>query len=178
MKSHESYTPTYPRVVYLVRDGRDVAVSYYNFHCTLHGYTGSFAAFVEQFLNTQGLGFGRWVDHVRSWILAPHAGPFHLVRYEDLHQRPLPVLESLGSFLGVDASPGRIAAALDVCRFDVHQEDIRVNQPDLYAKGYRGGVAGAPGAWRRHFTADMEERFWSVAGETMGLAGYARDGSQ
>jgi hypothetical protein len=151
-----------------------VAVSYYNFHRTLQGYTGSFADFVEQFLNTQGLGFGRWVDHVHSWILTPHAGPFHLVRYEDLHEHPLSELESLARFLGVDASPSRIATALDLCRFDAHQEDIRLNQPDLYAKGYRGGVGGGPGAWRRHFTADIEERFWNVAGETMSVAGYAR----
>lgn len=178
MKSHEPYTAAYPRVVYLVRDGRDVAVSYYDFHRALHGYTGSFGDFVEQFLTGQGTGFGRWADHARSWVLARHGRPFHVVRYEDLHQRPLDVLAGVAAFLGLDTSADRIAVALDRCRFDVHQEDLRVNRPDLYAKGYRGGVAGGPGAWRRHFTPDMEERFWSVAGETMTVLGYVRNGER
>lgn len=178
MKSHEPYTPSYPRVVYLVRDGRDVAVSYYDFRRTLEGYTGSFDDFAEQFLTGYGLGFGGWVDHVRSWLLAPHRGPFHLVRYEDLHRRPLEVLAGAAAFLGFDASGERFATALDRCRFDVHQEDLRVNRPARYASGYRGGVAGAPGAWRRHFTPEIEDRFWAVAGDTMRLVGYPRDGER
>ena len=30
IKSHEPYDPRYPKVIYLVRDPRDVAISYYN----------------------------------------------------------------------------------------------------------------------------------------------------
>jgi hypothetical protein len=178
MKSHEPYTAAYPRVVYLVRDGRDVAVSYYDFHRALHGYTGSFGDFVERFLTGQGGGFGRWADHVRSWVPARPGRPFHVVRYEDLHQRPLEALRGVADFLGFDGSADRISTALARCRFDAHQEDVRVNRPDLYAKGYRGGVAGGPGAWRRHFTPDMDERFWSVAGEAMTVLGYVRDGQR
>jgi len=43
VRSYEPYQPSYQRVIYLYRDGRDVAVSYYDYPTKVHGYRGSFA---------------------------------------------------------------------------------------------------------------------------------------
>src|SRR5262249_13623462 len=51
------------RYIYVARDGRDVAVSYFNFYRSHNGYTGTFAEFFELFLRGQVM-FGSWGQHV------------------------------------------------------------------------------------------------------------------
>ena len=174
LKSHETYQPKYPRVIYLVRDGRDVAVSYYNFYQTTKGYVGSFDKFVRQFLSGN-VQFGSWQDHVRSWLLRQHANPFMVVRYEQLHRHPFNILRQVAEFLHLDVDDGLIGKAVQKHTFENRKKDARNNSP-FYGRGFRGGVKGAPGAWKETFTTPLLDLFWSQAAEAMEQLGYNRDG--
>src|SRR5947209_12559172 len=73
IKSHEGFDPRYRRVIYVVRDPRDVAISLYHFlrkrrtiddSLPVASYAGH--GFI------QGLGSGiTWREHVGSWLANP-----------------------------------------------------------------------------------------------------------
>ena len=50
IKSHEPFTKEYPKIIYLMRDGRDVACSYYNFYCRNRGNQHPLSFFLKEFL--------------------------------------------------------------------------------------------------------------------------------
>ncbi|GAB5035175.1 sulfotransferase 6b1-like [Nannochloropsis oceanica] len=60
-----------PCYLYLVRDGRDVCVSFYHHLKSMAsddgGYQGEFADFFEEWIEGR-LPYGRWMDHVVSWL--------------------------------------------------------------------------------------------------------------
>jgi peroxiredoxin len=68
-KSHLSFgdIPKGPgRYIYVARDGRDVAVSYYNLYRNYNGYKGTFAEFFEEFMKGKVI-YGSWFKHVKGW---------------------------------------------------------------------------------------------------------------
>lgn len=173
MKSHERFDSAYPRVIYLVRDGRDVAVSYYNLSRTLGGFEGAFSDFLERFLSGAGLPFGSWASHVESWLdgLDPKR---LLIRYEDLHRDPAVVLGRVTEHLGWRLPHERILQAIEVCRFERHHDDLRRIER-LTVRGYERGLRGGPGGWRNAFNPNDLTTFWARAGSTMRKLGYQDD---
>ena len=172
MESNESYQPNYPRVIYLVRDGRDIAVSYYNFYQTIKGYSGTFEEFLRLLLNGE-TAYGSWHGHVRSWVFRRQTNPYILVQYEKLHEEPFAILRNVAKFLELDVADNQIASSLSKCTFQRLKEDIR-NNTSLYGRGYQGGVKGGPGAWKEMFTEELLCLFWEEAGSIMERLGYSR----
>src|SRR5207253_9963730 len=52
LKSHEAFDPRYPRVIYIVRDPRDVAVSFYYFNIKMRRFSDDLTMdeFVDRFI--------------------------------------------------------------------------------------------------------------------------------
>ncbi len=174
MKSHELYEPSYPRVIYLVRDGRDVAVSYYNYYQTIRGYKGSFDEFLELFLSGD-VSFGSWQDHVRSWVFREHSIPFICVQYEQLHREPIGMLQKVADFLGLVVDDAQIEMAVKNSTFEKQKKYLEKQYPSLYKQGYHGGVRGSPRAWKETFDEELLGLFWNQAGEVMERLGYRQD---
>ncbi len=95
LKSHECFDPRYKRIIYVVRDPRDVAVSYYHYAIKRKKLADSYPLrkFVTRFLNAEfdvdWKWSASWSDHVMSWtcLRRNHDG-FLLLRYEDLYKNP------------------------------------------------------------------------------------------
>ena len=49
--SHDNYDPCYPKVIYLVRDPRDVVISYYHHHKKYYDDSRDFDTFFDAFMN-------------------------------------------------------------------------------------------------------------------------------
>lgn len=103
LKSHESFEPHYPRVIYLVRDPRDVAVSFYHHNVKARNIPDDYpmASFVPRFIAAEfDRPFGSWRDNVLSWTVLRGSSPdFLMIRYEDLKRDTVATLGQIVAFL-------------------------------------------------------------------------------
>ena len=126
-KTHDAYTrnkngdPLFPEeisrcAVYFIRNPLDVCVSYANHNnsetvktVTLllnedAAIAGKKAGQLRQILKS-------WESHVRSWK-DQSAIPVHLIRYEDMLQKPVETFGSVIRFLGLDDDKQRLEKAI------------------------------------------------------------------
>jgi len=104
IKSHECFDPRYPRVIYIVRDPRDVAVSSYHYDRKEKNIADDFPIDVyvkTRFLKTDDY-FGTWGEHAGSWL----ANSRNIMKMSRLNN----------DFLGTPASWGEnVASWLGAC---------------------------------------------------------------
>lgn len=116
LKSHEYFDPRYPKVIYIVRDPRDVAVSYYHYCRKTRqlGDSDPIEQFVEDFVIGKVSAIGSWAENVGSWIGAKAECPdqFLLLRYEDLLADTIGELKKSAKFLSLNVSDARINEAV------------------------------------------------------------------
>jgi hypothetical protein len=118
MKSHEYFDPRFRKVIYIVRDPRDVAVSQFHFFRKRRriGDDYSIEQFVTRFVAGETSDYGSWGENVASWLVTRQNSPdFLLLRYEDMVARTETELTRVASFLGVTATPERIAQTVERC---------------------------------------------------------------
>jgi hypothetical protein len=118
LKSHECFDPRYKKVIYIVRDPRDVAVSNYHWELKLRSVRDGFPIedFVPRWMEPQFWPrIGSWGDHVTSWLSTRQGNKgFLLLRYEDLKQNPQRTLAQVAEFLGIEPSVDRLNRAVDL----------------------------------------------------------------
>lgn len=131
LKSHECFDPRYPKVIYIVRDPRDVAVSNYHWELKLRSVRDGYAVdnFVPEWMNRRFWPrIGSWADHVNSWLSTRQGGDgFLLVRYEDLQQDPTRELSRVAGFLGLDATLQRLKRAVELSSAE-HMREMESKQ--------------------------------------------------
>jgi len=180
IKSHEYFDPRYPKVIYLARDPRDVAVSHYNFmrkggfvddSCPLERWVS------EWFVPGSSYDVP-WGDHVASWLAtrANHSS-FLLIRYEDLREDPVAELLRIATFLGAPANPQALAEAVEKSAVKRMRELEKVDHEQWRTtKGRRTDIPfvgeAATGGWRQKLpraSASLIESSW---GHLMATLGY------
>jgi hypothetical protein len=124
LKSHECFQPHYRQVIYIVRDPRDVAVSFYHHNVKAGNIADDYPMrdFIPRFINAEfDTKWGSWSDHVRSWLLLRQGQlGFLLLRYEDMQREPAHELGRVAAFLhkysfsSVDATPDAIQRAIEL----------------------------------------------------------------
>src|SRR5437764_10932356 len=107
IKTHEYFDHRYPKTIYIVRDPRDVALSYYDFHRRYMHIDDNVPLdrFIEGFISGQliSAGWGTWAENVASWVYArEHSDRFLLLRYEDMLKETEAELKRIGVFMGID----------------------------------------------------------------------------
>jgi Sulfotransferase domain len=116
LKSHEPFDVRFRKVIYLVRDPRDVAVSEYHFDLKKRYIEPdvTLEQFVKRFIAGETSSYGSWWEHAASWIGARNGNPaFLLVRYEDLLADSAGETAKIAEFLGIQASLERLQAAVE-----------------------------------------------------------------
>lgn len=123
LKSHEAYDGRYPRVIYIVRDPRDVAISKYHYNVATGKHSADYP--IEEFLPRFIAGefdreWGTWAEHVRGWLSNRQGQEdFLLLRYEDMKLNPRNELLRIAAFLHrcgfgkIDSSPERLKQAIE-----------------------------------------------------------------
>lgn len=102
IKSHEPYRREYRRAIYLVRDIREVALSYFAADRAHGRHRPTFDSFVESLERGRIDGVGSWQNHVSSWLHAYDEGKeILLVRYEDALADTGGTLMRIADFLGL-----------------------------------------------------------------------------
>lgn len=103
-------SPEYRRVIYLIRDPRDVMLSYHRYVRFLLNYPGNLKEFAMDMVAGR-IWPCSWQEHVNSW-LAPRSRVASLeltvFRYEDFAADPIGQTQNLAKILGVEVKQGRI----------------------------------------------------------------------
>lgn len=123
-KSHLplGWLPRGGRYVYVERDGRDVAVSYYHLYRSHLGFEGDFAAFFELFLAGR-LQYRSWFKHVAGWRSQACRPDVCSLRYEDMRGDLPGALERLNRFGGFGRSPARLGELAKLCSFEAMKRE-------------------------------------------------------
>lgn len=124
-KSHEPYRPDYRRVIFIVRDPRDVAVSYYHFVRKAHmlSVDATMDEFMKKFMDGRIDPYGSWGENVGSWLGARRNTPdFMIVRYEDLLENTESQLARIAEMLRLPADNGQLRRAVENSRADRMRE--------------------------------------------------------
>lgn len=168
LKSHEPFDARYPRVVYVVRDPRDVAVSYFHYRVRSRSEAeeGGLDGWVEAFTSRGEGHYGTWVQHVEGWLSQRQASQsFLLVRYEDLLRETHIEVGRLATFLGAtDTDVERVVA-------DASAREMRSVESRAGAAGslVRKGISGG---WRNELSEEAARRIRLAFGPTMDALGY------
>jgi hypothetical protein len=126
LKSHEAFFSRHRKVIYVVRDPRDVAVSYYHYLIKFRELPEGYpiAEYVPRFMREDfDAKFGPWDDHVLSWIRMRQGHPdFILLRYEDLLANPTLELARVADFVGIRGGESRLERAVELSSADRMRE--------------------------------------------------------
>jgi Sulfotransferase domain len=180
IKSHECFDPRYRRVIYIVRDPRDVAVSQYHYHRKLMkiGDDSPIESFVTRFLAGETCPHGSWGQNVASWLATSEKSPhFLLLRYEEMLADTVRELAKIAGFLGISADREQIALAVERSSAARMRklEESQTEQCEL-TKGSRKDLsfvrAASSGGWRSELPAVMALRIEAAWGPLMRHLGY------
>jgi hypothetical protein len=182
IKSHSYFDPRYPRVIYIVRDPRDVALSYYDFSRKYRQIEDSYPLerYIEDFTTGHLLsaGWGTWGENVASWVYARGARPgFLLLRYEDMKARPDRELARIAEFLGIPASPERLRTALERSSADRMREMEKTQGKDwVTTKDKRSDIpfvrTASVGGWKTNLQTEAVAKIEARWGNIMAQLGY------
>jgi hypothetical protein len=182
IKSHEYFDPRYKKVLYIVRDPRDVALSYYDFSRKYRqiedGY--SLSRYVSDFVagRLSSADWGTWAENVASWVHTRNGRPgFLLLRYEDMLSNAERELTKVAAFLGIASTPERLASAVERSSAD-RMRNLEATQGDQWVstKNKRSDIpfvrTAASGLWKEKLPANSIAEIESAWGPLMRGLGY------
>ena len=180
IKSHEPYRPEYRRVLLIVRDPRDVAVSYFHFARKSHkvAASASIEEFLPQFLAGRVDPYGSWGENVGSWLGARRGTPeFHVVRYEDLLADTAAGLTTIVRDFGIAADAEQIRRAVENSAADkLRQLEAAQSQRHKFLKRTRADIPfvrkATSGGWQTELPPHAARRIEEAWGPLMRELGY------
>jgi Sulfotransferase domain len=180
IKSHECFDPRYPRVIYIVRDPRDVVLSQYHYHRKIRKIEddSSLEKFVTRFLAGETCPHGSWGQNIATWLSTSEGNPrFLLLRYEDLVVDTACELAKIVAFLQLSAGTEQIAQAVERSSAD-RMRQLEKSQTDKneLVKGSRKDLsfvrAAGSGGWRSELPEPMVAKIEVAWGPLMQRLGY------
>lgn len=181
LKSHEYLDPRYRKVIYIVRDPRDVAVSYYHFLIKMRVIADDYplADYIDRFIGGELDPFGSWHDHAGGWIGARQGrGDFLLLRYEEMLDNPVRELRKVTEFIGHPVTGAQVEAAVAMSSFE-RMRTMEQQEGSQWA-AIKSGLTDKPfirkgqkGAWRTELPIEAIDRIESAWSGLMLDLGYA-----
>ena len=170
---HAPYDPVLPKVVYVLRDPRDVMVSYYHYKRLTDA---SFCGSLRDFVMSDNHYPCQWDEHVAGWLLNSRHTPLCLVRYEEMHKDTSGVLKRVLDFAGLRYTEADIARAVEASRFErmrSAEERHGIPQPEVLTHTDERFVRrGKIGGYRHELDAESLRIIDEKYGAIMRIVGY------
>lgn len=149
------------KVIYLIRNPRDVLVSGYHYFNALTQKKEKvpWEIYFENFMQGKSY-FGSWFEHVRGWISLRKRENILVLSYEELKKDTRNAIKKICEFLGENLESRLLELVLKNSSFEIMKER-RKSQPhrsniDKDAFLMRKGITGD---WKNHFTVAQAEAF-------------------
>lgn len=115
IKSHSSFNPYYNFIFLLIRDPRDVMVSFYYFKKKLNQFEGDLSSFIRD----KKFGIQSWINHTKSWLIKTESSKsLRLIFYEDLKRDTGKELNKIFSLMGFTIDNDTIDTAVKSSSFE------------------------------------------------------------
>jgi hypothetical protein len=177
-KTHLLPRPEYRHVIYILRDGRDVMVSYFH-HLTALKKPVDILALAR---DGKLLFPCKWHHHVNEWLSNPFGARLEVVKYEDLKTDPVPVLRRLCGFLDIERGEAFLRMIVARTAFEtMRRKEVEQGWDDRrWPKDKAFIRRGQVGSHRDEMPAEALAAFLADAAGTLARCGYGNDqgGSQ
>jgi len=180
IKTHNYYDHRYGKVVYVVRDPRDVVLSEYRFHLKGRKIEDGYPMekFVGRFVNGELGNYGSWKENVVSWLATRGESPeFLLLRYEDMVSDTPRELSKVALFLAINATADRIRQAVERSSADnMRSMEKKESEAWVVTKGRRKDIpfvgAATAGGWKTKLPEPCVAQIEAAWGPLMKWLGY------
>lgn len=183
IKSHHYFDHRYNRVIYIVRDPRDVALSEYHFHRKSKTIDDAYPIerYVDDFVNGRlvSVDYGTWGEHVASWTSTRGRNEnFLLLRFEDLLQDTHREMRHVARFLGIESSEKQIEHAVANSSADRMRKLEKQHQDQwVVTKKHRKDIpfvrSAKAGNWETNLPPGSVQQIETAWGELMSSLGYS-----
>lgn len=183
IKSHEYFDHRYPRVIYVVRDPRDVVLSYYDFQRKYRHIADGYP--LERYVNDCVHGrlisadWGTWAENVASWVSTRGGSDnFLLLRFEDMLEDTKRELIRAANFLGLTPSDETLEGAISASSAERMRQLERQQEDQWVAtRKHRKDIpfvrAAKAGGWKNSLPATCVMQIEAAWGELMCSLGYS-----
>ncbi|MCA9668905.1 MAG: sulfotransferase domain-containing protein [Myxococcales bacterium] len=158
----------FDKTVYIVRDVRDVVVSFAHFqrmpYIQRYSTLAPLGSIEEQYRDSWMARTKDWINHVLGYLAHRDQHDIHIICYERLRHDFDNELDRLLDYLGVSLS-GDVKAAM---ASELHVSSMKKTAPGHVRKGRAGG-------WQAALPDDIKHGISTMAGPLLELLGYSRD---
>jgi Sulfotransferase domain len=183
IKSHDYFDHRYPKVIYIVRDPRDVALSYYDFQRKYRQIEDGYPLehYVHEFVNGKliSAAWGTWGENVGSWISTrAHSRNFLLLRFEDMLTDTKGELARIAEFFDTTPSNEVLEQAIAASSAE-RMRKLEKEQAHQWVatKKHRKDIpfvrTASAGGWRDNLPESCILKIETAWGELMSSLGYA-----
>lgn len=171
LMTHAPYDAALPRVIYVLRDPRDVMVSYWH-HKRLTDKT--FDLTMIEFIRSTDHWPCNWDVHVENWLSGNYKNILP-VRYEDMQVKPHQILEEVMDFMEVSHDRATVEKAVYASQFD----RMKQLEEKFGVDGANGSTEerfirrGKVGTWSEELDDDCLQTLERNYGRVMKRVGYA-----
>lgn len=164
------------RYIYIARNPKDVAVSYYYFEkekTWAGNYSGPWEHWLEMFMKGQ-VQRGNWFDHVLSWWKYQDANNILFLKYEDLKRNFNHEIDKIAQFLHYPLTENLLNTIKGKTSFNNMREEEFSNLQEI------GGMEnffrkGEIGSWQNLFTVRQSKQFDQLYAQRMAGTGLEFD---
>ncbi|WP_343674174.1 sulfotransferase domain-containing protein [Chitinophaga sp.] len=118
------------RIIYVVRNGMDVASSMYHYYKDYNMPDLEW----DRFLDKTFMDRISWFRHVEAWLENKHGFNVCFIKYESANEYPRETIEKLAKFLGIPLTEELIARVTERCSFAfMKQHQAKFGRPQVEA---------------------------------------------
>ncbi|KAM4723094.1 uncharacterized protein WCC33_009314 [Rhinophrynus dorsalis] len=161
----ESFWEKNSKVIYVARNAKDVAISYFYFHKMVKGLPSpeTWDKFLDDYMKGE-VYYGSWHDHVKGWWEKRNDYNILYIHYEDLKEDPKREIKKIVHFLERDLSEEVVDKIVHHTSFKEMKNNNMVNYKTIpnelmdqtTSTFMRKGLAGD---WKNYFTVAQNEIF-------------------